>query len=251
MKKIKKIVVYINGSEGRLGSSFSKAIVENGGNVILGDISNKKLSNNFNAKNSLFIKGDHTKIKVIDNTLKLGLKKFGKIDAAINCCYPKTKKWGQPFEKLDEKHLKENIFSQLGSPIIFSQRVIKFFRKQGFGNLIYVSSIQGISPPKFDHYKNTNMTSPIEYSAVKSGIISITKYLAKYCGKENIRVNCITPGGILDNQPKIFKQKYKKSCLNKGLLDSADLNGTILYLLSEESKYVNGQNIIIDDGWSL
>ncbi len=95
------------------------------------------------------------------------------------------------------------------------------------------------------------MTSPIEYSAVKSGIISITKYLAKYCGKKNIRVNCITPGGILDNQPKIFKQKYKKSCLNKGLLDSADLNGTILYLLSEESKYVNGQNIIIDDGWSL
>ena len=63
MKKIKKIVVYINGSEGRLGSAFSKAIVENGGNVILGDISSKKLSKNFNAKNSLFIKGDHTKKK--------------------------------------------------------------------------------------------------------------------------------------------------------------------------------------------
>ena len=95
------------------------------------------------------------------------------------------------------------------------------------------------------------MVSPIEYSAIKSGIISITKYLAKYCKKDSIRVNCISPGGIKSDQPNIFLNKYKKDCATKGILDPSDLNGTLIYLLSEQSKYVTGQNIIVDDGWSL
>ena len=95
------------------------------------------------------------------------------------------------------------------------------------------------------------MRSPIEYSIIKSGIINMTKYLAKYFKGSNIRFNCISPGGIRDNQPKSFIKKYKDSCLSKGLLDSDDLLSAFKFLLSEESKYVNGQNIIIDDGWSI
>jgi NAD(P)-dependent dehydrogenase (short-subunit alcohol dehydrogenase family) len=95
------------------------------------------------------------------------------------------------------------------------------------------------------------MISPIEYSAIKSGIISITKYLAKYCKGQNIRVNCISPGGIFDNQPEVFLEKYNSTCSSKGMMDAQDLNGTIVYLLSNMSKYINGQNIIIDDGWIL
>ena len=104
---------------------------------------------------------------------------------------------------------------------------------------------------RVDHYNNLNMVSPIEYSAIKSGIISITKYLSKYFRKKNIRVNCVSPGGINDNQPKSFRERYKKSCNSKGLLDGKDISKTILFLLSEESKYINGQNIIVDDGWTL
>ena len=113
------------------------------------------------------------------------------------------------------------------------------------------SSIQGISAPKFSHYNNTNMSSPIEYSAAKAGIINMTKYIAKFCEKKKIRVNCISPGGVLDNQPKKFIKRYKESCLSKGLLDSNDLNGIVEFLVSEKSNFINGQNIIIDDGWSL
>ena len=83
---------------------------------------------------------------------------------------------------------------------MFSQSAVSLFKEQGYGNLIHLSSIQGVSSPKFHHYNGTKMVSPIEYSAIKSGIISITKYLAKYCGGNNIRVNCISPGGISDNQ---------------------------------------------------
>ena len=119
------------------------------------------------------------------------------------------------------------------------------------GNLIHISSIQGISAPKFEHYIDTDMVSPIEYSAIKSGIISISRYLAKYYKHSNIRSNCISPGGILDNQPDEFLLNYNSECSSKGMLDSEDLCGSLLFLLSEESKYINGQNIIVDDGWSL
>ena len=95
------------------------------------------------------------------------------------------------------------------------------------------------------------MISPIEYSAIKSGIIAISLYLAKYCKGQNIRFNCISPWGILDNQPESFLDRYQKNCLSKGILDPEDVTGTLIFLLSDQSKYVNGQNIIVNDGWGL
>ena len=125
------------------------------------------------------------------------------------------------------------------------------FIKQKYGNLIHLSSIQGVSPPKFNHYKGTKMVSPIEYSAIKAGIISITQYLAKYYKDNNIRVNSISPGGILDSQPEEFLEKYREACASKGMLDAEDIIGTAVYLISDMSKYLTGQNIIVDDGWVL
>ena len=140
---------------------------------------------------------------------------------------------------------------QLGGSIIFSQIILKYFVEQNKGNLIHISSIFGLYAPKFHHYEGTNMTSPIEYAAIKSGIISITRWLAKYYKNQNIRVNCISPGGILDNQSNSFIEKYRESCTNIGMLNANDLVSTISLLLSSNSRAINGQNIIIDDGWSL
>jgi len=141
--------------------------------------------------------------------------------------------------------------NQLAGTIIFCQRIIKYFHRVKKGNLILISSIQGIQSPKFEHYKNLNMTSPIEYSVIKSGIISITRYLSKYYKKRNLRINCVSPGGIKDNQPKIFMKRYKESCNSKGLLDGDDVSKLIMFLISDDSKYIYGQNFIMDDGWSL
>ena len=187
----------------------------------------------------------------MDHFIKKGIKKLNKIDAFVHCSYPKSSQWGTPFEKLKSRELKEDLFNQLGGAIILSQKIVNIFRNQGYGNLIHISSIQGISSPQFEHYQGTSMCSPIEYSAIKSGIISITKYLAKYLKGTNIRVNCISPGGIIDNQPDIFLEKYNASCLTKGMLEPNDLAGALIFLLSSKSTFINGQNIIVDDGWSL
>jgi len=253
MPKIKKTVI-VTGGAGRIGSALAADLIKNGYKVLLGDIKNSKLlkiKKKLNSKNVEIFQGDLTNKNNIDRFIKFGLKKFKNIHGAVHCSYPKSKKWGTKFENLEETYLNKDLQKQLGGSIIFSQRIIKHFLKQKAGNLVLISSIQGVQAPKFEHYKNLNMTSPIEYSAIKSGIISITKYLSKYYKNKNIRVNCVSPGGIKGNQSKLFIKRYRQSCNSKGLLDGEDVSKVILFLLSEKSKYITGQNLIIDDGWSL
>jgi len=95
------------------------------------------------------------------------------------------------------------------------------------------------------------MTVPVEYSVIKSGLIHLTKYLAKFCKGKNIRVNSLSPGGIEDGQPEVFLKAYQEYCLSKGMLSPDDLTGGLVYLLGDESSFVNGQNLIIDDGFIL
>ena len=253
MTEIKKTII-VTGGAGRIGSALATDLGKHGHQVLLGDINNSKLlkiKKKLNSKNIETFQGDLTTKNNIDKFIKFGVKKFKNIHAAVHCSYPTSKKWGARLEDLEEIHLKNDLQNQLGGSIIFSQRIMKYFLKQKKGNLILISSIQGIQAPKFNHYKNLNMTSPIEYSAIKSGIISITKYLSKYYKNRNIRINCVSPGGIKDNQPKLFTKRYRQSCNSKGLLDGEDISKLILFLLSDKSKYITGQNLIIDDGWSL
>ena len=249
-----KKVILITGGAGEIGSALARDLASQKHKIILGDIDIdklKKLKQNLNTKNVEIFKSDLTKEKKIDHFINFASKKFKKIDVAVHCSYPKSKKWGTKFENLNEKNLKEDLTNQLAGTIIFCQRIIKYFHRVKKGNLILISSIQGIQSPKFEHYKNLNMTSPIEYSVIKSGIISITRYLSKYYKKRNLRINCVSPGGIKDNQPKIFMKRYKESCNSKGLLDGDDVSKLIMFLISDDSKYIYGQNFIMDDGWSL
>jgi NAD(P)-dependent dehydrogenase (short-subunit alcohol dehydrogenase family) len=253
MKKKIKITI-ITGGAGRIGLNLAKYLISKKEKVVIADINKKKLLKIKKEINSTRLETFSTDLSIkknIDKLINFTLKKFGTIDSAVLCSYPTSKGWGAKIENLEEKYLYEDLQKQLGGTIIFCQRILKYFIKSKKGNLVLVSSIQGIQAPKFDHYKNLKMNSPIEYSAIKAGIISITKYLSKYYKKNNIRVNCVSPGGIEDNQPKIFKSRYKASCNSKGLLNPTDIVNLIIFLLSAESRYINGQNLVIDDGWSL
>jgi NAD(P)-dependent dehydrogenase (short-subunit alcohol dehydrogenase family) len=248
------LVVAITGGAGLIGSAFSRAIIQNGGKVIIGDVAEdrgRSLENELGAESAKFLPVNTSEPDSIDQFLNNGVAHFGRIDAAVHCAYPRSKQWGTKFEDLQPEGLADDLYHQLGGAILFSQKVVALFKKQGSGNLVHISSIQGEFAPKFEHYEGTKMVSPIEYSAIKSGIISITRYLAKYCKGHGIRVNSISPGGILDNQPETFLKKYRASCNIKGMMDANDLSGTLIYLLSEQSMYLSGQNIILDDGWSL
>jgi NAD(P)-dependent dehydrogenase (short-subunit alcohol dehydrogenase family) len=241
-----KIFVIIGG-EGLIGKAFKQHVLINGGKICSVDILKKPSSLK---KNEIYIKANISNLKNIQKILTKTQKKFKKIDCVINCSYPKNNQ-SKNLKSIKFNDLKKNIAEHLGSTIILCKSALDFFKKQGYGNIILLSSIQGIMSPKFEHYKNTNMYSPIEYTANKHAIIGIVKYFAKLYGKYNININSISPGGIKNNQDKKFLKKYRSSCLRKGMLNTTDLISTMEYLSDERSNIINGQNLIVDDGWSL
>lgn len=251
-------VVVITGGAGLIGKEFVKAVVENGGIAIIGDINEEvglkvkeDLSEELNSTNIDFIKLDITSKNSLNECIQYLDKKYQRIDALVNNAYPRNKNYGKHFFDVEYSDFVENTGLNLGGYFTASQQFALYFQKQGYGNIVNISSIYGVVAPRFEIYEGTKMTTPVEYAAIKSGLIHLTKYMAKYFKGMNIKVNTLTPGGIFDSQPEPFLAKYKEQCLNKGMLDKSDMKGTLVYLLSDMSKYVNGQNIVVDDGFSL
>ncbi len=251
-------VVVITGGAGLIGQEFIKVIIEQKGIAIIADINEEigvevknNLSRELNTINIDFIKLDITSKDSLTNCIEYLDKKYNKIDALVNNAYPRNKNYGRHFFDVNHDDFTENLGLNLGGYFITSQQFAMYFQKQGYGNIINISSIYGIVAPRFEIYDDTTMTTPVEYAAIKSGLIHLTKYMAKYFKGMNIKVNTLSPGGIFDNQSEPFLEKYKEQCLNKGMLDKSDLKGTLVYLLSDMSKYVNGQNLVVDDGFSL
>ena len=127
----------------------------------------------------------------------------------------------------------------------------EYFAKQGHGHIISIASVYGSIAPRFEIYEGLDKTMPVEYAAIKAAVIHLTKYMAKYFKGKNIRVNCISPGGAFNNEPKEFVKKYSSHSPMSRMVPSSDIANTLIFLLSDESSAVNGQNIIVDDGWSL
>lgn len=255
---LKDKVVIITGGAGLIGQEFVKVVVENGGYAIIADINDEighavkdTLGQELGTKNIDFVKLDITSKESLQHCISYLNNRYEKIDALINNAYPRNKNYGRHFFDVEYDDFAENISLNLGGYFLASQQFAQYFKTQGYGNIINISSIYGLVAPKFEIYDNTSMTMPVEYAAIKAGLNHLTKYMAKYFKGMDIRVNAISPGGIFDNQPRLFLEAYKAKCINKGMLDKSDLKGTLIYLLSDMSKYVNGQNIVVDDGFSL
>lgn len=248
--------VIIVAGAGLLGEQFVRAIAENNGAAIILDINGtkgKKLASELTAqgKSVEYAECDITDKISLRAVLNKVVEKHGKIEALINSAYPKNKNYGKKFEEVEYRDFCENINLHLGGYFLLMQQVAEYMKKQRYGNIINVASVYGVIAPKFEIYKDTKMVNPVEYAVIKSSVIHMTKYLAKYLKGYNIRINCLSPGGIYDNQPEEFVARYNELCQSKGMLDKKDLNGAILFLLSDNSKYINGQNIVLDDGFSL
>ncbi len=251
-------VIVITGGAGLIGQEFVKAVIEQNGVAVIADISvtlgNKvkgDLSKELKTSNIDFVELDITSRKSLEACIGYLSEKYNRIDALVNNAYPRNKNYARHFFEVEYKDFVENLGLNLGGYFTTSQQFAKYFKQQGYGNIINISSIYGVVAPKFEIYDKTSMTMPVEYAAIKSGLIHLTRYMAKYFKGMNIKVNTLSPGGIFDAQPQSFLNAYKDKCLNKGMLDKSDLKGTLIYLLSDMSRYVNGQNIIVDDGFCL
>jgi NAD(P)-dependent dehydrogenase (short-subunit alcohol dehydrogenase family) len=251
-------VIVITGGAGLLGSSFCRAVLENGARCMVADLDEDRgarlaaaLGGTFDAKRTAFCRVDINDAASVDAMLDAAKRRFGRIDALVNNAYARNRNYGRKFEDVTREDFCDNVSLHLGGYFLASQKFIARFRAQGHGNIVNMASVYGFLAPRFGIYRGTAMTMPVEYAVIKAGVLQLTKYLARYLAGENIRVNAISPGGIEDGQPDTFRKAYRAFCLDKGMLDAGDVNGALLFLLSDMSRFVNGQNLVVDDGFSL
>ena len=139
-----------------------------------------------------------------------------------------------------EKYMKINVIS------LFSV-CREFARNNKMGSIVNFSSTYGIVSPNPSLYENSN--KHVAYGASKESVINLTKYLAIHLAPK-IRVNCIVPGGIENNQEKKFIKKYSSLTPMNRMMKNTELNGLVDYLCSENSSYVTGSTLVCDGGYT-
>jgi len=238
-------VIIVTGGSGLLGRAILNDLISKGAIPINFDIVKSDVEANY-------IKCDITNDKSIKTAIRNVIKKYYKIDGLVNNAYPRTKDWGKHFfEQIKKYSWRKNIDLQLNSYFSITQEVLKIMIKQKYGAIINISSIYGVVGNDFQIYEGTKLIPPAAYAAIKGGLISLTKYLASNYGKNGIRINCVSPGGILDKQPDEFIKAYSKKVPLKRMANPEDIAPGVSFLLSDEAKYITGHNLIIDGGWTI
>jgi NAD(P)-dependent dehydrogenase (short-subunit alcohol dehydrogenase family) len=246
--------ILITGASGNLGKNFYKYLDTLGANLIICDVDNDKKIPPLK-KNHFFFKLDVTKKKQWINLKKKLHKKKIFIDTLINCAgytnHSNKKNFSNNVFDIEPDHLKKvfdvNTFGLIYGCLVFGEPMIK--RKKGC--IVNIASMYGIQSPRHHIYKNTNIKSPLAYSASKSSVIAITKYLGTLWGSDGVRVNSISPGGIKDKtHKKIWLKKYGENNPLKRMATNEEMMNALIYLISESSSYTNASNIVVDGGWT-
>ncbi|EOC7459379.1 oxidoreductase [Vibrio cholerae] len=255
-KLLENKTIVVVGAGGLLGTRLVPALLKQDANVIAADIHVEPMRERL-ASLGVDLEDEKLRFCDLDVTKEECVKAFfnqqtQQIDGAVNATYPRNKTYGKHFFDVSVESFNENLSLHLGSVFLFTQQSAAYFKRQQQPfSLVNISSIYGVVAPKFEIYNNTPMTMPVEYAAIKSAIQHLNKYVVSYVNDSRFRINCVSPGGIFDHQPDAFLQAYKKKTHGAGMLDVSEVIGAVLFLLSEQSRYVTGQNIIVDDGFSL
>ena len=123
-------------------------------------------------------------------------------------------------------------------------------KEQKSGSLVNFASIYGVVGNDFNIYEGLNMHPTPAYPAIKGGIVNLTRYLASFFGKYNVRVNSLSPGGIFDHQNPEFVKRYEKQVPMKRMGTPQDIAPVACFLVSDGAGYLTGQNILVDGGWT-
>lgn len=244
MNSLKDKVIIVTGGSGLLGKEIVKNLKSWGAIAINADI---------NVETDLasgLLNVDITSEDSVESSIKTVLKYYGKIDGLVNNAYPRTKDWGSKFEDITYDSWSKNIEIQMNTTFLFIQKVIPELLNSK-GSIVNMASIYGVVGNDLTIYENSNINTAAQYSAIKGGIINFTRYLASYFGKKGVRVNCVSPGGIFDNQHPIFVANYEKKVPMGRMGYPDDIAPGVSFLLSEEAKYITGHNLIVDGGWTI
>jgi len=250
----------ITGASGNIGSLIAKELARLGSDLILIDKNNTSLSILSDEIKSLFKVNVSFKYCDFENTedrrvlIEFINKEYQLIDILINNAAfvgdTKITGWAVPFTDQSIESWNRAMEVNLTSPFHLCQGLSGLIKKSASGSIINIASIYGKYAPDWSLYEETEIFNPAAYSVSKAGLIYLTKWLSTVLAP-NVRVNSISPGGLYRNQSKIFVDKYIKKTLLGRMATEKDVLGAVLFLASDLSSYVTGENITIDGGWGI
>jgi NAD(P)-dependent dehydrogenase (short-subunit alcohol dehydrogenase family) len=252
-------VALVTGGAGMFGKPISLSLAEAGATVIIASRVEEKCKEyaeelkkkNLKADGFFYDQGNDSSI---DNLIDNVVKKHKRIDVLVN----NTVTWEGGKKNIDDISKSDLEKSQLVNYtglILLTQGVIKVMLKNNGGNIINISSIQGAVGPNFGVYEKTDMSSGVTYTFEKWGMVGLTKWIANYYGTQNIRANCISPGGYGPgireaNLKEEFVSNYKRLTPMGRFVEHDDIKGPVVFLASEASSYITGHNLLLDGGWT-
>jgi NAD(P)-dependent dehydrogenase (short-subunit alcohol dehydrogenase family) len=184
------------------------------------------------------------------DSIAAAFDEVGRVDTVVNCAYPRTVDWGADIVDVALESFSENLRMHLGGYFAVSREAAERMAAACGGSIINFASIYGMVGPTWEVYEGTAMTMPVAYSAIKGGVINLTRFLATRYGAAGVRVNTISPGGIFDGQPESFVASYDRRTPLGRMGRCDEVVGPVVFLASPAASYVTGHNLVVDGGWT-
>ena len=265
MKSIKELMdltgrtALVTGGAGHIGQAFCDALAESGANVAVLDVDKgrvdetaARVAGQWSVK-TMGMALDLADEKAVVATPGKVAAKLGGLDILVNCAaFVGTSRltgWGVPFEEQSVGTWRAALETNLTAPFALIQAAAPWLRESGHGSIVNIGSTYGVVGPDMSLYDDTKMGNPAAYGASKGGLIQLTRYLSTVLAPE-VRVNCICPGGVARGQDPKFVARYEARTPMGRMATEEDMKGALLYLASDLSAYVTGQNLLVDGGWT-
>ncbi len=260
---LKNKTIAITGGHGQLGKQFAMACITHGANVAILDYVEPPRASCFkdvDPNRLLTLKVDIRNIDQLKSALGNLVDRFGSIDGLINNAALDSPpdappEENGPFESYPEDSWDKVLDINLKGTFLCCQVFGGHMAANGGGSIINVGSIYGVVSPDQSLYEYRRKSGhefykPVAYAASKSGVYNLTRYLASYWGRKNVRVNTVTFAGVYNNQDEDFLKTYCQRIPMGRMAKEDEYNGSIVYLLSEASSYMTGSSLVIDGGWT-
>jgi NAD(P)-dependent dehydrogenase (short-subunit alcohol dehydrogenase family) len=251
-------VAVITGGAGYIGFEMARAFAELGCAVVLSDVAAhcqdraETLATETGAK-TLGVRADLARDGAIDELVGTVEGRFGRLDILVNNAAfvgsARAEGWASSFETQSPRTFADSLDVNVRVPFQLVQTATPLLRASGHGSVVNVSSIYGLVGPDLRIYEHTQIGNPAGYAAGKAALLQLTRWLSTVLAPE-VRVNALTPGGVERGQPQSFIERYCARTPLQRMAREQDLVGAAVYLASDLSSYVTGQNLVVDGGWT-
>lgn len=263
MFSLKNKTAIVTGACGLIGQKHCEALANAGANVVVADMNEeacKKVAGSLTG-DPLPLAFDVTNENSIKEACANILAKYGTVDilvnnAAINDMFenPALAAEQSKFENYPVDMFRKSLEVNVTGVFLCSQIFGKVMADKGKGSIINVASTYGMVGPDQSIYINPDgqqaFYKSAAYPATKGAIINFTRFLAAYWGSKGVRVNTLSPGGVENGQDEWFIKNYSAKTLLGRMAQPDDYMGAVVFLASDDSKYMTGANLVVDGGWT-